>query len=414
MISLEGIEELSKCSTTEQMNDLLNYINRYFSDREFFEAQYENILKLSNYVKRNNLVIGEIESELLLKNDKVSNMFRIINLSGKLVRCSRFFNISSLLEMYCLKNNCEITRDNEVSLYDSKTNDIDLIRLYLNEISSYGYLSQDEENMLCRLSKSGDIDARNRLAEHNLRLVVFVAKNYMNCGVDFGDLIQYGNEGLLVAINKFDENRGYRFTTYATYWIKQAVTRGIAFSSRMIRLPYGLHDIVIKVKKTINDYIMANNGRIPNDTELSEITGYSLERIKVALESMDMNVSLSTPMGREEYDTLEDNIPDGNTDYDSEIDRYYISKYLLNLFDIASLTEREEYVIKARNGYFGRVYSLEEIGKQYGITREAVRQIEKHSLEKLRLAIRVKNTQDFFKRIDNNKQLSKQYFRYDI
>lgn len=413
MVSLEGIKELDNCSSIDDINSLLTYVNRYFSDVELFDAQYENIIKLSNYIKRNDLVIGEIESEILLRNEKISNMFSIINSCGKLLRCSGFFNISSLFEMYCLKNNVDITFDSE-NFYDCKTKDIDLIKLYMNEIRDYEFLSQEEEIRLCKLAKDGDIDARNKLVEHNLRLVVSIAKNYMNCGVDFGDLIQYGNEGLLVAVSKFDEKRGYRFTTYATYWIKQAVTRGIAFSSRMIRLSYGLHEIVIKIKKTINMYIVANNGRIPTDTELSEITGIPLDRVRAALENLDTNISLSVPVGREEYLTLGDTIPDEDVDYEGDFDQYLISEYLLKLFDIASLTEREEYVIKARNGYFGKVYSLEEIGKKYGITREMVRQIEKYTLEKLRLAVRVKNTYDFFKRYKANKQFSKQYFRYDI
>ena len=152
-------------------------------------------------------------------------MFRVINLSGKLIRVVGLFNLSSILEMYCFKNNIEYTRDSEISLYDKRNNDIDLIRLYMNDISEYKILSCEDEYELSRRSKLGDLSARNELIEHNLRLVVSIAKNYMNCGVDFGDLIQYGNEGLITAVNKFDVDMGYRFTTYATYWIKQAITR---------------------------------------------------------------------------------------------------------------------------------------------------------------------------------------------
>ncbi len=400
MVSLDGVKELDICTADEEINLLLNYINRYFSDTELFNAQYENSIKLSNYVKRNNIIIGEIEAEKLLQNDKINNMFRIINLSGKLIRVVGLFNIGSLLDMYCFKNNIEFTRDSEVSLYDKRSHDIDLIKLYMNEISEYSVLSVEEEYDLSRLSRLGDISARNKLIEHNLRLVVSIAKNYINCGIDFGDLIQYGNEGLMVSVDKFDEEKGYRFTTYATYWIRQAITRGIAFSSRNIRVPYGVHENSIRIRKIINMFIIANNGRIPSDIELSEITGLSLEKVRDARECMDMCISLSTPTGREEKDsTLGETIPNDEVDLEESIDHYYMNQYLDKLLDIASLSEREEYVVKARNGFYGKLCTLEEIGKIYGITREGVRQIEKHALEKLRSAVNVKRTYDLFRKI---------------
>ena len=415
MVSLDGVKELDICTADGEINLLLNYINRYFSDTELFNAQYENSIKLSNYVKRNNIIIGEIEAEKLLKNDKINNMFRIINLSGKLIRVVGLFNIGSLLEMYCFKNNIEFTRDSEISLYDKRNNDIDLIRLYMNDISEYRVLSQDEEYELSKLNRFGDIEARNKLIEHNLRLVVSIAKNYMNCGVDFGDLIQYGNEGLMVAVSKFEEEKGYRFTTYATYWIRQAITRGIAFCSRNIRVPYGVHENSIKIRKVINMYIIANNGRIPSDNELCEITGLSLEKVKDARECMDMCISLSTPMGREEKDsTLEETIASDGISLEEEFDNYYISEYLNKLLDIASLTEKEEFVVKARNGFYGKIYTLEEIGKIYDITREGVRQIEKHALEKLRIAVNVRRTYGIFNEINIKRKIGRTVFRYDV
>jgi RNA polymerase primary sigma factor len=317
--------------------------------------------------------------------------------------------------MYCFKNNIEFTRDSEISLYDKRNNDIDLIRLYMNDISEYRILSQEEEFELSRLSKLGDVDARNKLVEHNLRLVVSIAKNYINCGIDFGDLIQYGNEGLMTSVDRFDEEKGYRFTTYATYWIRQAITRGIAFSSRNIRVPYGVHENSIKIRKIINMYIIANNGRIPSDLELSEITGLSLDNVRDARECMDMCISLFTPTGREEKDsTLGEILPNDEESLEERFDNYYMSEYLDKLLDIASLNEREIFVLKARNGFFGKIYTLEEIGKHYGITREGVRQIEKHGLEKLRTAVNVKRTYEIFHGFSKEKSTESYVFRYVI
>lgn len=415
MISFEGVKELDICCSDSDIKNIISYVNRYFSDSEIFNAQYENCIKLSNYIKRNNLVIGEIEAEKLLENDRICNMFRVINLSGKLIRVVGLFNLSSLLEMYCFRNNIEYTRDSEISLYDKRNNDIDLIRLYMNDIIEYKILSYEDEYELSRRSKFGDLSARNELIEHNLRLVVSIAKNYMNCGVDFGDLIQYGNEGLITAANKFDVDMGYRFTTYATYWIKQAITRGIAFSCRNIRIPYGVHENVIKIRKVINTYIIANNGRIPSDLELSEITGLSLEKVKDARDAMDNSISLSTPYGREEKDsTLGEILPNDEESLEERFDNYYMSEYLDRLLDIASLNEREIFVLKARNGFFGRIYTLEEIGNIYGITREGVRQIEKHSLEKLRIAVNIKRTYTLFKNISRGYVLDKEILGYKI
>ena len=285
----------------------------------------------------------------------------------------------------------------------------------MNDISEYKILSCEDEYELSRRSKLGDLSARNELIEHNLRLVVSIAKNYMNCGVDFGDLIQYGNEGLITAVNKFDVDMGYRFTTYATYWIKQAITRGIAFSCRNIRIPYGVHENVIKIRKVINTYIIANNGRIPSDNELSEITGLSLEKVKDARDAMDNCISLSTPYGREDTEaTLEDIIPSDSIGLEERFDNYYYSEYLTGLLDIASLTDRELFTIKARNGFFGRIYTLEEIGNIYGITREGVRQIEKHSLEKLRTAVNIKRTYTLYKNISCGYVLDKEILGYKI
>lgn len=415
MLSFDELKEIQKYTSDEEIEKLISYIERYFSDKEISVAQLDNCNKLSSYIKRNNLTIADIESERLLDNDKVKNMLDILEKNGLLIRASQFLNLSSLIEMYCSKYNIELTRDTDVNIYDRFNNDIDLIKLYLNEIAEFKVLTAKEEIELSRLSKQGDLKAKEKLTNHNLRLVVSIVKNYRNCGVDFGDLIQFGNEGLIIAVEKFDEKMGYRFTTYATYWIRQAITRGIAFSSRNIRVPYGVHENSIKIRKIINMYIIANNGRIPSDLELSEITGLSLDNVRDARECMDMCISLSTPTGREEKDsTLGEILPNDEESLEERFDNYYMSEYLDKLLDIASLNEREIFVLKARNGFFGKIYTLEEIGKHYGITREGVRQIEKHGLEKLRTAVNVKRTYEIFHGFSKEKSTESYVFRYVI
>lgn len=415
MISLEGIKELDSCTPEEELKKLISYIERYFSDKNISNAQLENCSKLSSYIKRNNLILGEIEIEKILENKKVENMFKILELQGKLLRVGQFYNLSSLLETYCTKNNIEITKDSEMGLYDKFNNDIDIVKLYLNEISEFKLLTPNEEQELSKLSKLGDEVAREKLINHNLRLVVSIAKNYKNCGIDYPDLIQFGNEGLLVAVEKYNEEMGYRFSTYATYWIRQAITRGIAITSRNIRISVGLHEIIIKVRKATSMFIMLNNGKIPSNNELSEMTGISLDRIKQARECIEMTVSINTPIRNEEKEsTLEDIIPDTRDSLEKNLDLYYMRKYLEKIIDVASLNEREEYVIKARNGFYGKILTLEEIGNKYNCTREWARQIEKKAMEKLKTAANVLKTYEMFNSLKNTQTDQKLVFRYSI
>lgn len=417
VISFEDVKELESLASEDDIKNTISYVNRYFSKSELSNNQFDNCIRLSSFLKKNNIVIGDIEAEKLLECPRISNMLRSLELAGILIRVGQFINLSSLLEMYCIKNNIVLSRDSEISMYDREDNDIDLIKLYLNEIGDFKVLDTESERDLIIRMNSGDMAARDKLAAHNLRLVVSIAKNYSGYGVDLGDLIQFGNEGLLVAMNKFDINRGYRFSTYATYWIRQAVSRGIAVTSRNIRIPVYVHEHIVRLRRAINFYILVNNGRIPNNRELSEITGIPLDKVELAMECMDTTVSLNTPsgVGEEKDSTLEDTIPDEHIVLDRSANRFYLDKLLTQLIDIASLNEREQFVIRARNGFFGRIYSLEEIGKKYGCSREWVRQIEERSLDRLRTAAKVKETLDMYhKYIREHNDSPKLVFRYKI
>lgn len=417
VVSFDDIKELENVASEDDIKSTISYVNRYFSRSELSNNQFENCARLSSFLKKNNIVIGDIEAEKLLECPRISNMFRILDLAGILVRVGQFLNLSSLLEMYCIKNNIVLTRDVEESIYDKEDNDIDLIKLYLNEIGDFKVLDAKSERDLIIRMNNGDMAAREKLASHNLRLVVSIAKNYTGYGVDLGDLIQFGNEGLLLAMNKFDINKGYRFSTYATYWIRQAVSRGIAVTSRNIRIPVYVHENVVKLRRAINFYILVNNGRIPSNKELSEITCIPLDKVEQAMQYMDSTISLSTHSGHSEDmdSTLQDTIPDEDIVLDRDASRYYLDKLLTQLIDIASLSERDEYIIRARNGFFGRIYSLEEIGKKYGCTREWVRQIEERSLDRLRTAAKVRETYDMYREyLRKHNDSPKLVFRYKI
>lgn len=416
-ISYDDIKELESLASEDDIKRTLNYINRYFSTSKLSNDQYDNCIRLSSFLKRQNIIIGDIEAEKLLDNIKVNDMLKSLELAGILIRVGKCTNLTSLLEMYCAKNNIVLTRDNEISMYDQEENAIDLIKLYLNEIGDFKVLDAKSEKDLIIKMNNGDVNAREKLASHNLRLVVSIAKNYTGYGIDLGDLIQFGNEGLLIAMNKFDINKGYRFSTYATYWIRQAVSRGIAETSRNIRIPVYIHEHIVKLRRTINFHILVNNGRIPSNKELSEMTGIPLDKVELAMECMNTTISLSTPSGtgEEKDSTLEQIIPDEKVYMDRETNRFYIEKLLVKLEDIASLNEIEKYVIRARFGFYGKIYTLEEIGKKYNRSREYIRQVEERALDRLRLASRVKETYDMYhnylKKYNDSPKL---YFRYKI
>ena len=402
-------------ATDEEINNTIQFIEKNFKDIETSNAQFDNCTKLSNYIKTNNITLGEIESEKLLNDSqKLNDMFHILDNSGILVRVTTLGNLATLLESYCLKYNVELTRDIDASIYDRReNNDIDLLRLYFNEIGQYKLLGAEEEKELATRSKNGDESARNKLIEHNLRLVVSIAKTLTGCGLSISDLIQLGNEGLITASRKFEPERGFRFTTYATWWIKQAMKRGIADYGRTIRIPVHVHELMLRVKKQTGIYMSANFGLAPTDEQLAEMLDVSVEKIINAKKYMDETLSLSTPVGADDGgDTLGDMIEDPASSLEGQFNDIYMKDVVSTILECPNINEKEKNIIMYRFGFYGRIYTLEEIGKIYGVTRERIRQIEVKALRKLRFNVSRENPKKYFsqerKNIDYSQTLTLQ------
>ena len=270
----------------------------------------------------------------------------------------------------------------------------DPVKAYLKEIGQVPLLSAEEEQTLARAARAGDADARRRLSEANLRLVVSVAKRYAGRGLPFLDLIQEGNLGLMKAAEKFEPDRGFKFSTYATWWIRQSITRAIADQGRTIRIPVHLVEHINRVRKTAGE-LRRKNGREPTAEEIAVRLEMEPDRVRELLQLAQEPVSLETPVGEEEDAHLEDFIQDEEAGIPvDEAGRQLLRRELMSV--LKSLTPREERVITLRFGLDdGRPRTLEELGKEFNVTRERIRQIEAKALRKLRHPSRAKRLRDY-------------------
>lgn len=384
----EELLDISEQASDDEVASIIAYINRYFSNSDNSKIIYNDFVRLSSFIKRNNITIGEIESDKLLKNDTIKNGLGVLYRADILVRLGNLINLNNLVELYSLRNNIVVGKDADIGLiYDTYgKKDLDLFKVYLNELSQFDILSEEVEKELYIRAKNGDEVAREKFINHNLRLVVSIAKNNTCFGVSMGDLIQFGNEGLLYAFEKYNPELGYKFSTYAYWWIKQYIYRGIADSSRTIRVPVYIHDYIIVIRKVIGEYILENDGKIPSVSYICDVTGININYVKLSLKYLDSVLSLDVTMGNNNDEncyenTLADFIEDDSS-YDV-FDAIDAKEYVDRIFECTYLTDRERFVIEARYGFKGRDYTLAEIGKLYGITREWVRQIELRALKKL-------------------------------
>ena len=270
----------------------------------------------------------------------------------------------------------------------------DPVKAYLKEIGQVPLLSAEEEQTLARAARAGDADARRRLSEANLRLVVSVAKRYAGRGLPFLDLIQEGNLGLMKAAEKFEPDRGFKFSTYATWWIRQSITRAIADQGRTIRIPVHLVEHINRVRKTAGE-LLRKNGREPTAEEIAVRLEMEPDRVRELLQLAQEPVSLETPVGEEEDAHLEDFIQDEEAGIPvDEAGRQLLRRELMSV--LKSLTPREERVITLRFGLDdGRPRTLEELGKEFNVTRERIRRIEAKALRKLRHPSRAKRLRDY-------------------
>lgn len=270
----------------------------------------------------------------------------------------------------------------------------DPVKMYLKDIGKVPLLSAEEEIELAKRMEAGDEMAKKKLAESNLRLVVSIAKRYVGRGMLFLDLIQEGNLGLLKAVEKFDYRKGYKFSTYATWWIRQAITRAIADQARTIRIPVHMVETINKVTRVSRD-LLQKLGREPLPEEVGEVMGLPKERVQEIMKIAQEPVSLETPIGEEEDSHLGDFIQDDNVEVPADAATYtLLHEQLMEV--LSTLTEREQKVLRLRFGLDdGRPRTLEEVGRQFNVTRERIRQIEAKALRKLRHPSRSKVLKDY-------------------
>ncbi|MFW6238781.1 MAG: RNA polymerase sigma factor RpoD, partial [Halanaerobiales bacterium] len=291
----------------------------------------------------------------------------------------------------------ENEEDSEIDLSVSPGAGIDdSVRMYLKEIGQVDLLTPEEEIELAKRIEEGDEEAKQKMIEANLRLVVSIAKKYMGSGMSFLDLIQEGNTGLMKAVEKFDYTKGYKFSTYATWWIRQAVTRSIADKSRTIRIPVHMMETINKLSK-VTRQLLQENGKEPTDKQIAERMDISEEKVKEIKKISREPISLETPIGEEEDSDLGDFVEDeGSPAPDKQAESYLLKEQLDEVLD--TLTDREKRILELRFGIEdGRPRTLEEVGKEFGVTRERIRQIEAKALRKLRHPSRSEKLRDYLK-----------------
>ena len=304
-----------------------------------------------------------------------------------------------------LAENPDVVEDAELMVEEANELDIestipksiavdDPVRMYLKEIGKVPLLTAEEEIELAKRMEKGDEEAKKRLCEANLRLVVSIAKRYVGRGMLFLDLIQEGNLGLIKAVDKFDYTKGYKFSTYATWWISQEITRSIADQARTIRIPVHMVETINKLIR-VSRQLLQTYGREPTPDEIAKEMGISVEKVREIQKIAQEPVSLETPIGEEEDSHLGDFIPDEDVPAPAEAAAFSMLKeQLVEVLD--TLTEREQKVLKLRFGLEdGRARTLEEVGKEFDVTRERIRQIEAKSLRKLRHPSRSKKLKDY-------------------
>ncbi len=270
----------------------------------------------------------------------------------------------------------------------------DPVRMYLKEIGKVPLLTAEEEIELAKRMEEGDEDAKKRLAEANLRLVVSIAKRYVGRGMLFLDLIQEGNLGLIKAVEKFDYRKGFKFSTYATWWIRQAITRAIADQARTIRIPVHMVETINKLVR-VSRQLLQELGREPTPEEIADKMDIPVERVREIIKISQEPVSLETPIGEEEDSHLGDFIQDDNVPVPAEAAAFTLLKEQLDEV-LGTLTEREQKVLRLRFGLKdGRARTLEEVGKEFNVTRERIRQIEAKALRKLRHPSRSRKLKDY-------------------
>ena len=323
-------------------------------------------------------IMDELD-EIDLSPDQIEKIYEVLESMG--------IEVISDIEQESVEEDLDLSVPEGIAIDDP-------VRMYLKEIGKVPLLSSEEEIELANRIENGDQYAKKKLAEANLRLVVSIAKRYVGRGMLFLDLIQEGNLGLIKAVEKFDYRKGFKFSTYATWWIRQAITRAIADQARTIRIPVHMVETINKLIR-IQRQLLQELGRDPLPEELSKHMDMPVDKVREILKIAQEPVSLETPIGEEEDSHLGDFIPDDDAPAPAEAAAFTMLKeQLINVLD--TLTPREEKVLRLRFGLDdGRARTLEEVGKEFNVTRERIRQIEAKALRKLRHPSRSKKLKDY-------------------
>ena len=363
--------------------------------RAKYEEKIKTLLAMAKK-KKNVLEYQEISdhfADLHLEEEQMDEILDALEKSGiDVLRITDDDDIPD--EELLLSDEDEVDMENlDLSIPDGISIE-DPVRMYLKEIGKVPLLSAEEEIELAKRMENGDQEAKKRLAEANLRLVVSIAKRYVGRGMLFLDLIQEGNMGLIKAVEKFDYRKGYKFSTYATWWIRQAITRAIADQARTIRIPVHMVETINKLIR-VSRQLLQELGREPTPEEISEEMGMPVDRVREILKISQEPVSLETPIGEEEDSHLGDFIQDDNVPVPAEAASFTLLREQL-VEVLGTLTEREQKVLRLRFGLDdGRARTLEEVGKEFNVTRERIRQIEAKALRKLRHPSRSRKLKDY-------------------
>ena len=363
---------------------------------EKFQAKLKELLALAKKKKN------------VLEYQEISDFFQDMELNAEQFEKILDFLETSNIDVLRITDNDDDTVDDEILLDDEEEVEVekidlsvpdgvsieDPVRMYLKEIGKVPLLSAEEEIELAKRMELGDQEAKKRLAEANLRLVVSIAKRYVGRGMLFLDLIQEGNLGLIKAVEKFDYRKGYKFSTYATWWIRQAITRAIADQARTIRIPVHMVETINKLIR-VSRQLLQELGREPTPEEIAKEMDMPVERVREILKISQEPVSLETPIGEEEDSHLGDFIQDDNVPVPADAAEFTLLKEQLEEV-LGTLTEREQKVLTLRFGLEdGRARTLEEVGKEFNVTRERIRQIEAKALRKLRHPSRSRKLKDY-------------------
>ena len=363
--------------------------------RAKYEEKIKTLLAMAKK-KKNVLEYQEISdhfADLHLEEEQMDEILDALEKSGiDVLRITDDDDIPD--EELLLSDEDEVDMENlDLSIPDGISIE-DPVRMYLKEIGKVPLLSAEEDIELAKRMENGDQEAKKRLAEANLRLVVSIAKRYVGRGMLFLDLIQEGNLGLIKAVEKFDYRKGYKFSTYATWWIRQAITRAIADQARTIRIPVHMVETINKLIR-VSRQLLQELGREPTPEEISEEMGMPVDRVREILKISQEPVSLETPIGEEEDSHLGDFIQDDNVPVPAEAASFTLLREQL-VEVLGTLTEREQKVLRLRFGLDdGRARTLEEVGKEFNVTRERIRQIEAKALRKLRHPSRSRKLKDY-------------------